>query len=52
MVKWNWRKSRIVFPRENEHLVHALRDFSSELLQFLSTMRPKFFRIFGRIARG
>ena len=21
MVKWNWRKSRIIFPRENEHLV-------------------------------
>ena len=22
MVKWNWRKSRIIFPRENEHLVY------------------------------
>ena len=21
MVKWNWRKSRIIFPRENEQLV-------------------------------
>ena len=21
MVKWNWRKSRIIFPRESEHLV-------------------------------
>ena len=21
MVKWNWRKSCIIFPRENEHLV-------------------------------
>ena len=21
MVKWNWRKSRIIFPQENEHLV-------------------------------
>ena len=21
MVKWNWRKSGIIFPRENEHLV-------------------------------
>ena len=21
MVKWNWRKSRIIFPRQNEHLV-------------------------------
>ena len=22
MVKWNWQKSRIIFPRENEHLVY------------------------------
>ena len=22
MLKWNWRKSRIIFPRENEHLVY------------------------------
>ena len=21
LVKWNWRKSRIIFPRENEYLV-------------------------------
>ena len=21
MVKWNWRKSRIIFPRVTEHLV-------------------------------
>ena len=21
MFKWNWWKSRIIFPRENEHLV-------------------------------
>ena len=21
MLKWNWRKSRIIFPRKNEHLV-------------------------------
>ena len=21
MVKWKWRKSRIIFPQENEHLV-------------------------------
>ena len=24
MVKWNWRKSRIIFPRENERLVAIL----------------------------
>ena len=22
MLKWNWRKSRIIFQRENEHLVY------------------------------
>ena len=22
MVKWNWRKSHTIFPRENEHLVY------------------------------
>ena len=22
MVKWNWRKSRIILPGENEHLVY------------------------------
>ena len=22
MVKWNWRKSRIIFSRENQHLVY------------------------------
>ena len=26
MAKWNWRKYRIIFPRENEHL--ADKDFS------------------------
>ena len=25
MVKWNWRKSRIIFPQENEHLVDYQR---------------------------
>ena len=24
VVKWNWWKSRIIFPRENEHLVLPL----------------------------
>ena len=24
MVKWNWRKSRIIFPQEIEHLVYLL----------------------------
>ena len=24
MVKWNWRKSRIIFLRENEHLVYLI----------------------------
>ena len=24
MVKWNWRKSRIIFPQKNEHLVCKL----------------------------
>ena len=38
MVKWNWRKSRIIFPRENEHLVLAqfwLRIQYSNNLQIL-----------------
>ena len=25
MVKWNWRTSHIIFPRENEHLVLKVR---------------------------
>ena len=24
MVKWNWRKSRIIFLRENEHVVNKV----------------------------
>ena len=39
MVKWNWRKSRIIFPRENEHLVIQYFDsrkggLQSKLIEF------------------
>ena len=39
----------------NFHLpvrIHVLCDFSSELLRFFSTMRPKFFRILTALAGG
>ena len=40
MVKWNWRKSRIIFPRENEHLVYYIQvlvDLSFKNLQPMYT---------------
>ena len=42
MVKWNWRKSGIIFPQENEHLVYLLgllRRFASEVLMFFSVKK-------------
>ena len=32
MMKWNWRKSRIIFLRENEHLVIIIIIIVLELL--------------------
>ena len=32
MVKWNWWKSRIIFPRENEHLVFYFLFFGLHLI--------------------
>ena len=39
MVKWNWLKSRVIFPRENEHLVRASVCYTKKLkkLHFILT---------------
>ena len=41
-MKWNWRKSRIIFPRENEHLVFLIfmvfSTFKAHLLIFKANL--------------
>ena len=43
MVKWNWRKSRIISPRENEHLVVIvfIRARGSFLLKIYEQLKNK-----------
>ena len=41
MVKWNWRKSRIIFRRKNEHLVY-LFIYSAKRIMVTNTQKlPK-----------
>ena len=42
MVKWNWPKPRIIFPRENEHLVINLL-YLTCVSFFLLSLLPIFF---------
>ena len=36
MVKWNWRKSRTIFLRENEHLVACIFNGVGQIQSFPS----------------
>ena len=35
MLKWNWRKSRIILPRENEHLVVNVVNVETGIVLFI-----------------
>ena len=50
MLEWNWRKSRNIFPRENEHLV--VTTFYSPGCLGQETAKEPFGSVFGLTQPG